>query len=262
MHRLLVIVVLLIISSSCEKRLDRPPFVPPEQPPPQKSIYEHPVTPQSQLSRAAIARRTPTLLHDFQKASLTLGSPIFIRIFKESRELEIWVKDSETFKLLKTYPIAFFSGTLGPKLREGDRQAPECFYTVSPAQMNPNSSFHLAFNIGYPNRYDHAHRRTGSAIMVHGDTVSIGCFAMTDSYIEEIYTIADHALNSGQPFFPVHVFPFRMTAENMKRHGASPYIGFWRSLQPGYEHFELTHRPPSVTVQGRQYAFGDEGKRA
>jgi murein L,D-transpeptidase YafK len=202
------------------------------------------------------------LLRHFQKASLTLGSAIFIRIFKESHELEIWVKgNDETFKLLKTYPIACFSGTLGPKRREGDRQAPEGFYTVSPARMNPNSSFHLAFDIGYPNRYDQVHKRTGSAIMVHGGTVSVGCFAMTDSSIEEIYTIADHALNSGQPFFPVHVFPFRMTAENLKRHGASPHIAFWRSLQPGYELFEQTRRPPKVTLQGLQYAFGYEGKR-
>lgn len=262
LSRLLVIFMLLSISPGCEKRVEYPPFVPPVQPPPQKLTYDHPVTPQSELSRSAIARRTPALLRDFQKASLTLGSPIFIRIFKESHELEIWVKSSESFQLLKTYSIACFSGTLGPKLRKGDRQAPEGFYTVSPAQMNPNSSFHLAFDIGYPNRYDKTHKRTGNAIMVHGDTVSAGCFAMTDSYIEEIYTIADHALNSGQPFFPVHIFPFRMTPENMKRHGASPHIGFWRSLQPGYELFEMMRRPPMVTVQGRQYAFGNEGKRA
>jgi len=164
--------------------------------------------------------------------------------------------------LFKTYPIAYFSGELGPKLREDDEQAPEGFYYVSSSRMNPNSKFHLSFNIGYPNLYDHAHQRTGSAIMVHGNTLSIGCFAMTDPMIEEIYTIADHALNAKQRFFRVHVFPFRMTDANMTRHAQSPHIIFWKNLQEGYRFFERTHRPPNAIVEHNQYIFEVDGQEA
>lgn len=264
-QRFFVIILLLITGAGCLPRVEQPqlppsvqPQLPPPVQPPRNYTYEHPVTPQSDRSRAIIVRRTPFLVNVFEKKSFRLGAPIFIRIFKESHELELWVKREDSYALFKTYPIACFSGTLGPKLMEGDKQAPEGFYTVSPAQMNPNSMFHLSFNIGYPNRYDIAHHRTGSAIMVHGDIVSIGCFAMTDRTIEEIYTIADHALNAGQPFFPVHIYPFRMTAENLKHHAASPYIDFWRSLQPGYLFFEAQHRPPRVSVQGREYTCENE----
>lgn len=262
-RRFLIIILFLIIGSGCLQRVEQKPQLPqPVQPqppplvqPPRNYTYEHPVTPQSERSQAVIFRLTPFLADVFEKKSFNLGSPIFIRIFKENHELELWVKRDDSYTLFKTYPIACFSGMIGPKLLEGDKQAPEGFYAVSPPQMNPNSMFHLSFNIGYPNRYDIVHHRTGSAIMVHGDIVSIGCFAMTDRTIEEIYTIADHALNAGQPAFPVHIFPFRMTAENLKHHAASPHIDFWQSLRPGYLFFEEQHRPPRVFVRGGGYAF-------
>ena len=213
------------------------------------------ITPQTLRSQSAAARVAPRLNQEFATASLRLGAPIFIRIFKESRELELWVKKGAGFVLFKTYPIAFFSGSLGPKFREGDYQAPEGFYYVSPRGMNPRSKYHLAFNIGYPNPFDRAHQRTGSAIMVHGKRVSAGCFAMTDPLIEEIYTIADHALNNGQPFFRVHIFPFRMTEANMLRHERSVHHAFWKNLQEGHAFFENVRRPPDVTVKDRRYVF-------
>ena len=200
---------------------------------------------------SAIALRTaPALQREFTD---------FLRIFTESHELEMWVEQGDAVVLFKTYPIAYFSGTLGPKLREGDEQAPEGLYDVPPSRMNPKSTWHLTCNIGDPNLDDQAHQRTGSAIMVHGNTVSMGCFAMTDSLIEEIYTIADHALNAGQRFFRVHVFPFRMTDDKMTRHARLPHLTFWKNLQEGYLFFERTHRPPKVIVEQNQSVFEADG---
>jgi murein L,D-transpeptidase YafK len=187
--------------------------------------------------------------------NLRFGAPIFVRIFKESRQLELWIENADHFELFKTYDICTFSGHLGPKLRTGDLQSPEGFYFVTPGRMNPVSEFHLSFNLGYPNAYDRARDRTGSALMVHGDCVSIGCYAMTDAGIEEIYTLADAALRSGQPFFRVHVFPFRMTARNMQRHHNSKWREYWENLKEGYDFFERTGRPPNVEVQGDRYVF-------
>jgi len=205
----------------------------------------------------AIMRTAPKLKRELAKKDLTLGSPIFIRIFKESRELEVWVEQAstKTFKKFKTYPIAAMSGTLGPKTKEGDRQAPEGFYFVKRLQMKPDSRYHLAFNIGYPNLYDRAHNRTGSFIMVHGNRVSIGCFAMTDPGIDEIYTLCISALNQGQSFFRVHIFPFHMTPKRLAQESGSPNITFWNNLKEGYDAFEKTHTPPNVTVKNKTYQF-------
>lgn len=163
--------------------------------------------------------------------------------------------DGETFTLFKGYPICAWSGNLGPKEKEGDGQSPEGFYFVPPDAMNPNSQFHLSFNLGFPNAYDRAHGRTGSFLMVHGDCVSIGCYAMTDKAIEEIYVLAEAAHTGGQSYFRVHIFPFRMTDENMSAHDASPWIDYWRNLKAGYDAFEDTRIPPNVRVENKNYVF-------
>ena len=188
------------------------------------------------------------------------AGPLFIRIFKESRELEIWVARGNRYRLWRTFPICAISGALGPKVQQGDGQAPEGFYFVNRDRLNPHSRFHLSFNLGYPNDFDRAHRRTGDFLMVHGSCVSAGCFAMTDRGIEVIYRAVEQALRRGQRFVRVHVFPFRMTRANMRRHRRSRWIGFWRNLQQGYAHFERLRRPPSVTVDtgARRYLFEDE----
>lgn len=211
--------------------------------------------PSSARSRAVAERVTPGLREAFAEQGLTWGAPVFMRIFKESNELEVWVQQGEEFVLFRTYAIHYYSGDLGPKLKEGDRQAPEGFYYVPVSAMNPNSNYHLSFNLGYPNAYDRANGRTGSLLMVHGSTVSIGCFAMTDARIEEIYTIVDAALRAGQPYFRVHVFPFRMTPENLQRHGQSEWISFWYNLKSGYDRFEEKRTPPNVEVVDRRYVF-------
>ena len=218
-------------------------------------VFTRQTVPSSQRSRKALARAAPKLIVDLERNGLAYGSPIYIRIFKTERMLELWVKQEVAFKLFRTYDIAGMSGEPGPKLREGDRQAPEGFYYVTPSRMNPNSRFHLSFNLGYPNKYDRAHGRTGSALMVHGNRCSIGCFAMTDEKIEEIYCLAHAALSNGQKFFRVHSFPFRMTPENMKKHGDSRWLSFWENLKTGHDMFLQTMQPPNVLVQDGKYTF-------
>lgn len=184
-----------------------------------------------------------------------MGDPVFMRIFKEEAELEVWMQKGDGFRLFKTYPICNYSGELGPKLREGDRQSPEGFYHVSKAALNPNSNYHLSFNLGFPNAYDRERNRTGSYLMVHGDCLSIGCYAMTDAGIEEIYGLGEAALNAGQPFFRVHAFPFRMTNERMADTVKNRWYPFWRNLKQGYDEFEVSHVPPDTTVQDGIYIF-------
>lgn len=206
---------------------------------------------------AAAANVRPVLEPELAAKGLRFGDPVFIRAFKEERELELHVLNQTTkrFELFRTYPIAGTSGELGPKLAEGDGQVPEGFYFVPPAAMNPASQFHLSFNIGYPNEYDRALRRTGSSIMIHGNQVSIGCLAMTDEKIEEIYTLCAAAHENGQAFFRVHIYPFRMTPERMATAAGGPNEEFWKNLAEGYGFFESTRVPPNVSVNAGRYVF-------
>jgi murein L,D-transpeptidase YafK len=186
---------------------------------------------------------------------LQAGQPVFIRIIKESSELELWVDNGRTWTLLHIYPVCRWSGTLGPKIREGDGQAPEGFYMVTRGALNPKSSYHLSFNLGFPNAFDAGQGRTGSFLMVHGDCLSIGCYAMTDAGIEDIYAMVGAALNAGQKGVPVHVFPFRMDEANMTRHAASPWKSFWTNLKEGWDAFEASGRPPLARACGGRYRF-------
>ncbi len=184
------------------------------------------------------------------------NSPILIRVFKQEAELEVWKQNRDgQYALLKTYPICRWSGDLGPKKKEGDRQAPEGFYTITPGQMNPNSNYYLAFNTGYPNAYDRAWGRTGSELMVHGDCSSRGCYAMTDEQIQEIYALARDSFFGGQKEFQFEAFPFRMTALNMAKHRNNPNFKFWKMLKQGYDDFEATRQEPKVAVCERRYVF-------
>lgn len=184
------------------------------------------------------------------------SAPILVRVFKKESVLEVWKQTrAGRYEILKSFPICRWSGQLGPKRREGDRQAPEGFYTVGPRQMNPNSQFHLSFDIGYPNAFDRAHGGTGAYLMVHGQCTSSGCYAMTDDQIEEIFALAREAFAGGQKAFQFQAFPFRMTAENIARHRSDPNIAFWRQLKVGYDHFEATRMEPRVSVAANRYVF-------
>jgi murein L,D-transpeptidase YafK len=194
---------------------------------------------------------------ELKQNHVALGDPVFIRIFKEENILELWMRgeDSARYTLIKTYPICKWSGSLGPKFREGDHQAPEGFYATNLQNLNPNSQYHLAFNIQYPNDYDRSLGRTGSFIMVHGDCVSEGCYAMTDQLMEEIYFITERALIAGQPSVPVHIFPFHMTRDRLFTEFTSPHYDFWRNIKDGYDYFETYGIPPRWTVENGYYRF-------
>jgi len=196
------------------------------------------------------------LVAQMEAKDMDLQSPILVRLFKQEAELEVWKQDrSGRFALLKTYPICRWSGDLGPKIREGDRQAPEGFYAITPAQMNPQSAYYLSFNTGYPNAFDKSLGRTGSELMVHGDCSSRGCYAMTDEQIAEIYALGRESFFGGQKSFQFQAYPFRMTALNMARHRNSPHMAFWKMIKEGNDHFEVTRQEPKVDFCEKKYVF-------
>lgn len=218
-------------------------------------VQAAPSMPTSPRADKAAARVEPALKAELAKRGLALGAPIFIRIFKAEATLEIWAMKEARYTLFKQYPTCYFSGGLGPKTKKGDGQAPEGFYQIAPRQLNPYSQFHLSFDLGYPNAYDRAHGRTGSLLMVHGNCASIGCYAMGDAQIEEIYTLVVAALRGGQPHVHVHAFPFRMGDPDDPRFNDPQWGMFWRNLRDGYEFFGRNKLPPTIAVKNKTYAF-------
>jgi len=215
----------------------------------------------SQKKKRISVKKVDFVHVDFQRRLLVLhaklGDPVFIRIFKKEALLEVWIKptDKDTYELFKRYPICAYSGKLGPKTKEGDGQSPEGFYKVSKSSLNPNSHYYLAFNLGYPNAYDKAHNRTGSYLMVHGKCNSVGCYAMTDRKIKEIYSLVASALNHGQNYVNVHAFPFYMTQKNMARYEQSRWYDFWSELKEGYDYFNIERLPPEIRVENGHYSI-------
>lgn len=190
--------------------------------------------------------------------SVQSGAPVFLRIFKLESELELWMEQDGRYRLFAIYPICLWSGRLGPKLQEGDLQAPEGFYAVSKEQLNPNSRWHRSFNLGFPNEFDLSHGRTGSFLMVHGGCLSVGCYAMTDEVIDEIWRLVTAALDRGQPRFHVQIFPFRMTDRNVAMRRSDRWSDFWADLKRGYDAFERTHVPPDVSVCDGRYVVAEK----
>lgn len=196
------------------------------------------------------------LVKKMKAQDMTTRSPILMRIFKEENTLEIWKqKPNGRYEIVTNYGICKWSGDLGPKFKEGDRQAPEGYYSIRKHQMNPNSSYYLSFNMGFPNRFDRAHGRTGSNLMVHGACSSAGCYSMTDEQVLEIFGFARDAFKGGQNAFQVQAFPFRLTPENMARYKDHKSFDFWNQIREGYDHFEITKRPPKVDVCEKRYVF-------
>jgi murein L,D-transpeptidase YafK len=195
-------------------------------------------------------------LQQMENDNMDRAAPILIRIFKEERTLEVWKQDrTGKFALLQSYQICKFSGGLGPKTAVGDHQAPEGFYEITPAQMNPQSSEYLSFNIGFPNAFDRSLGRTGSFLMVHGGCRSVGCYAMTDYQMEEIYGLVEEAFRGGQDRVQLQAFPFQMTAENLTRHADDPNAPFWQMLKTGDEAFSAAGVPPTIAVCNQRYVF-------
>jgi len=196
------------------------------------------------------------IISEMTAKGMTPADPILVRIYKQESELEVWKRTARgTYALLKTYPMCRWSGKLGPKTREGDRQAPEGFYTITRAQLNPRSQFFLSFNLGYPNELESALGYSGAALMVHGACTSAGCYAMTNNGVGEIYALAREALKGGQESFQVQALPFRMTPANFAAHRTDPNVAFWRNLKEGADYFDLTRQPPTVTACAGRYRF-------
>jgi murein L,D-transpeptidase YafK len=208
------------------------------------------------LSQRSLQPIPPETLALMEQAGVTKESPTLIRAYKKEAEFQIWKQRPDgRYVYLKTFPMCRWSGQLGPKVREGDRQVPEGFYSITPGQMNPNSAYYLSFNVGYPNALDRALGHSGGSIMVHGACSSAGCFSMTDYQIAEIYAIARTSFNNGQRAIQMQSYPFKMTAENLAKHRLDPNIGFWKQLKTGSDHFETAWREPTVGACGRRYVF-------
>lgn len=207
------------------------------------------------IANPAALKPTPQDVQTLLKTrAIEQSAPIYIRVFKEESELEVWKARSDgRYVAIKTYPICTWSGTLGPKKSLGDQMAPEGFYGFTADGLKPDSKYHLAFNVGYPNALDSALGRTGNFIMVHGQCVSIGCFAMTNDLMEEIYALARDAIEGGVERVPVHIFPFRMTADNLKRHAAHKAAATWAPLKEAYDDFARTQEPPRIGICGSRY---------
>jgi murein L,D-transpeptidase YafK len=209
-----------------------------------------------ELPTKAMKELSPQMLALLEQKKMPKDSPILVRLFKEESELEVWKQDTTgRFQILKVYPVCRWSGDLGPKVREGDRQAPEGFYSITPDLMNPNSNYYLAINTGFPNAYDKANGRSGALLMIHGDCSSRGCYAMTDEQIGEIYSLARESFLGGQPSFQIQAYPFRMTPANLARHRTNPNMAFWKMIKEGNDHFEVSHLEPKVEVCNRRYVF-------
>jgi murein L,D-transpeptidase YafK len=201
------------------------------------------------------------LVADLDAAGFALGAPAHVRIFKREKRLELWMaREDGRYAMFRGYNICTYSGGLGPKLMEGDLQAPEGFYRVSMRQLNPRSRHYLGFNLGYPNAFDRQHGRTGSALMVHGGCSSIGCFAITDESVDEVFAVMEAALAAGQDAVDVHVFPFALTATALAAEVHSPWLDFWRNLKAGYDEFELRNMPPRVAACRGEYRFGADAE--
>lgn len=203
---------------------------------------------------------TPDVTHTAERLAekgLKAGAPMLIRIFKSESELEIWMEKDGRYELFANYPICHWSGTLGPKQQEGDKQTPEGFYTITSRQLHRVGRWPRALNLGFPNAYDQAHKRDGSYILVHGGCSSVGCFAMTNTVISEVYNLVSASLRAGQRHIPAHVFPFRLTQSNLDKQKDSEWAGFWANLREGYDSFERTRMPPRVSVCQNKYNVQD-----
>lgn len=205
--------------------------------------------------RAAVPQ-TEVLKSRNARAAVADHSPVLLRIFKEERELELWKQQaSGKFVLVAKFEICSVSGGLGPKIKQGDRQAPEGFYDIHPRQMNPNSIEWLSFNTGYPNKYDRSHKRTGSALMVHGGCSSAGCYAIKDGPMQDLYAAMRDAFVHGQREIQLQIYPFRMSDMGMLAHRDPHHKDFWQQLKAGYDQFERTHLPLRVSVVKKRYVI-------
>lgn len=212
--------------------------------------------------------RSPKVPRDLEGAmryyKVKSGDPIFIRIVKDIRNLELWMQPGGRgdYVLVKEYPVLGMSGKLGPKEKKGDLQAPEGFYRTYKSLLNPNSSYHLSFNVGYPNNWDKLHGRTGSLIMIHGSDVSVGCYAMGDEGVEEIYGLVESYVKSrkGGQGVPIHVYPFVPNTVRLLKEAKNKYFPFWCFLAEAWYWTEENRAPAPVEMRGRMLALENKAE--
>ena len=190
----------------------------------------------------------------FRSAGVTYPpKSLFFRVFKLEQELEVWGADVDDGPMthVATYPICYSSGKVGPKEREGDLQVPEGFYLID--SLNPGSRFFLSMHINYPNELDRHLQRTGSAIMIHGSCVSIGCLAMTTERIMELYLMVK---DLGTPVrVPIHLFPQRDMASAVESAPTDTLRAFWTNLKDGHDRFAESRMVPRVRHRNGRYVF-------
>ncbi|MBZ4416495.1 murein L,D-transpeptidase family protein [Myxococcus sp. RHSTA-1-4] len=215
--------------------------------------------------RVASARKSkaPVVAGLFKAAGVAWPpEQMYVRAFKHERELEVWAgaKAGPLVKV-KTYPFCAASGELGPKRQRGDLQVPEGFYTID--LFNPWSDYHLSMRVSYPNEADKRHKTAadpGGNIFVHGDCVSIGCIAIEDEPIQELYLMVLDTREKTKRNVPIHIFPRRLDDKGMKaleggRSSTDPLVAFWRSLQPAYTFFEEARHLPVTSVDPKTGAY-------
>lgn len=208
----------------------------------------------SKFSRTDPKRGLVNQTYETREAGAAPNAEVMIRIIKEDRILELWkVQKDATWQKIKTYNICTVSGGLGPKKKQGDRQAPEGFYSVAGSQLNPFSAEHLSINTGYPNVRDRFYRYTGSALMIHGGCSSAGCYAITDAAMEELYAAVRDAIRGGQKNVQLQIYPFVMSDWRMMLQSKDPNYAFWKELKQGWDWFEKNQKPIPVTVVNGSY---------
>ncbi|WP_210114333.1 L,D-transpeptidase family protein [Hymenobacter aquaticus] len=218
--------------------------------PPNPAFREYQLTyPRVKLAYARKWPQLSTLLRSRRIDPARLE--VFFRVFKIGRRLEAWGRNQgdATFQLLRAYPLAATSGSLGPKRHEGDNQVPEGFYRLD--RFNPISTYYMSLGLDYPNASDRAlgGPNPGSHIFVHGSDVTVGCLPITDDGIQEVYLLALEARSAGQQDLQIHIFPFEMNAQNMERYRQNVHYSFWQSLQPGFAYFDEHLTPAVVEVE-------------
>jgi len=215
-----------------------------------------PATPRS---RAIVEEAIVRLGGELASAGLEPGDPLFLRAFKEESELEIWMKPASEphYLLFKVHRLVAAAGRSGPKLREGDGQAPEGFYTFGPEALRPETRHHLGIDLGFPNAYDRQRGRTGSDLLIHGGSLAGGSYALPPAAMDEVYALADAAFRAGEEEVAVHLFPFRLVDARMDKVWSNPsrWTEEWVNLKEGYDFFENVRLPPRIGLDGDRYEF-------
>ena len=184
-----------------------------------------------------------------------LGNLVLLRIFKEEKRLELWMSVTGEYKLLKSYKLTDYSGTLGPKLSGDDGQSPEGYYTVPDDGLILDSTGHYRAELLFPNRFDKEHNISSGYSSIHDKGVDMDGFTVRDTDMEEIYEVLKSAFENGYKAIPVYIYPFIMSDDNLDNVKDNPWYDFWKNIKGGYDYFTGSHRTPAIDVINGKYVF-------